>query len=412
MTTGAGVLADKSFVTLRTVLICANGEVRRDMTAALARIPELEIVREFGEHPSADETLRTIRARSVNLLLLDVDDFDQAKVLAATVDDLVPGLPIVTFSGQDALDLLPRLMPLGVRNHLTVPVGDAALVEAVQAARRRLQTHPMAGIRLSDLYTFLPAKPGTGASTIALSTSCALAEQMGARTLLLDGDLAAGAIQFLLKLGHSASFVDAMSYAGNLDEDLWSQMVGHWGKLEVLHAGRLDAPPDMELGGLEQVLRVARAQYEVICVDLPSNLDRLSLALMRESRRIFLVTTPEVVPLYLASARLRRLMELGLGERVSLLLNRKTIRKLGNDQVAATVGIPVAYQFPNDYKGVQTAILEAVPVIGDTELGRSIMGLARSLAPHLQAKEAPQPRKFLEFFRVPHTGEEEPAIHD
>ena len=78
-------------------------------------------------------------------------------------------------------------------------------------------------------------------------------------------------------------------------------MVGHWGRLEVLHAGRLDPPQEMDLEGLQRVLTAARAQYEVICADLASSMDLFSVALMRESRRIFLVTTPEVVPLYLAA---------------------------------------------------------------------------------------------------------------
>ena len=402
---------------LRTLLICANDQVRRELAALLSRIPELEVVRELAQHPSPDELLRAIRVRGVNLVLLDVDDFDRARVLAASVDDLMPGLPIVTLGSQDGLDLLPQLMHLGVRDHLTLPVQAAALSDAVESARRRLLTHPLPRVRLADLYTFLPAKPGVGATTIALSTSCALAEEAGARTLLLDCDLAAGAIQFLLKLGQSASMVDAVNHAGSLDEDLWSHMVGHWGKLEVLHAGRLDPPPEMDSEGLQRVLTAARTQYEVICADLPSSLDSFSLALMKESRRIFLVTTPEVVPLYLAASRLRRLTELGLGERVSLLLNRKFSSKLGDDQVAAMVGIPVTHRFTNDYRGVQSSILDAAPVAHDTDLGQSILNLAHALAPELDGKASgTKPdhphRSFLEFFHTPHINEEELAMRD
>jgi hypothetical protein len=54
--------------------------------------------------------------------------------------------------------------------------------------------------------------------------------------------------------------------------------------------------------------------------------------------------------------------------------------------VAQLAGIPVAYQFSNDYRGVQGAILEGVPVPQRSSLGQSIMALARSLA--------------LEFFHI------------
>ena len=153
------------------------------------------------QHPSPDELMRTIRVRGVNLVLLDVDDFERTKVLTAHLDDVVPGLPIITFGSKDGMDLLPRLMHLGVRDHFQLPVQAAALTDAVECARRRLQTHPLARVKLSDLYTFLPAKPGVGTSTIALSTSCALAEEIGARTLLLDCDLGAGAIQIPAQTG-------------------------------------------------------------------------------------------------------------------------------------------------------------------------------------------------------------------
>jgi MinD-like ATPase involved in chromosome partitioning or flagellar assembly len=226
--------------------------------------------------------------------------------------------------------------------------------------------------------------------------------ELGTRTLLLDCDLAAGTIKFLLKLGNSASIIDTLSHAENLDEDLWLQMVGTREKLDVLHAGELTPPPVIDLTSLQTVLSIARSQYEVICADLPSSLDQLSVALMRESRRIFVVTTPEVVPLHLAGKRVSALQKLGLGDRISVLLNRKTGRKggLGDAEVANLVGLPVAITFSNDYPGVETAILKASPVSRDSELGESILNLAHSLTQHVGPTESPKRRKFLEFFHI------------
>ena len=66
--------------------------------------------------------------------------------------------------------------------------------------------------------------------------------------------------------------MDALAHASNLDEDLWSQMVGRWHKLDVLHAGELAPAPTVDLPGLQSVLSLARSQYEVICADLPSSM--------------------------------------------------------------------------------------------------------------------------------------------
>jgi Flp pilus assembly CpaE family ATPase len=230
----------------------------------------------------------------------------------------------------------------------------------------------------------------------------------------MDCDLAAGAIKFLLKLGNSGSILDAIGHAGSLDEDLWSQLVGKWNKLEVLHAGELNPPPSVDLPSLHAVLSMARSQYEVICADLASSLDQFSVDLIRESRRVFVVTTPEVVPLHLASQRIRALENFGLGDKVSLLLNRKSNLSgaIPDAEVCRSVGLPLAFTFSNDYVGVERAILNGSPVSHESELGHSILNLAQSLTPHLlKPTETSKPRRFLEFFHVPRIEEPDTVWH-
>ena len=120
--------------------------------------PESELVRELAQLPSTDELMRAIRVRNANLLLLDVSDFERAKVLAGAVDDLLPGLPTITFDGQDGARLAPEAYAHGrARSFDSLPVTPDTPADALESARRRLQTHPLARVKLSDLYTFLPA---------------------------------------------------------------------------------------------------------------------------------------------------------------------------------------------------------------------------------------------------------------
>jgi Flp pilus assembly CpaE family ATPase len=201
--------------------------------------------------------------------------------------------------------------------------------------------------------------------------------------------------------------MDAIAHGTTLDEDLWSQMLGRWDKLDVLHAGELRPPRSVDLAGLHGVLAMARSQYQVICADLPSSLDEFSIDLMRESCKVFIVTTPEIVPLYLAGQRVQSLKELGLGDKMCLLLNRKSGRRgdVSDTDVARAVGLPVSFTFSNDYLAVEKAIFQASPVSHDTKLAQSILNLARSLAPSLEPKESHKGRKFLEFFHVPRLAE-------
>jgi Flp pilus assembly CpaE family ATPase len=185
-------------------------------------------------------------------------------------------------------------------------------------------------------------------------------------------------------------------------------MIGKWEKLDVLHAGELTPPADIEFSSLQRVLATARSQYEVICADLGSSLDPFSLDFMRESRRIFVVATPEIVPIHFAVERIRSLEKLGLADRARLLVNRKSGRRgaFEDEEVARLVGLPITFSFSNDYAGVEKSILDGSPVARDSGLGQSVLNLAHSLAPHAEVKEPSKRRKFLEFFHVPSNLEE------
>lgn len=385
---------------LRTILISPNEQLNVELATALAGVPEIEVVRVFTTYPSVDDLLRTVRHRKPDFLFVCIEDLPWVEALATHIDDLMPGLPMIALCYRLQPDVMPTLMRLAVRECLAFPITHARLAEVVVSIQHRLRKHQPPSAKPADLYTFLPAKPGVGCTTIAVSASCALADDFGARALLVDCDLSAGAIKFLLKLGNTSSVVDAIAQAERLDEDRWSQLVEKWDSLDVLHAGELNPPASVDLESLHVVLSVARTQYTVICADLASSLDRFSLELMRESRRIFVVTTPEVVPLHFAGNRIRSLARLGLSGNINLLVNRKPGRGmgLGDAEVARIVGLPVAFTFSNDYNGVEKAILRGSPVARSSDLGHGILNLARSLTPHLKLKETSKHRRFLDFF--------------
>jgi Flp pilus assembly CpaE family ATPase len=402
---------------MRAIVAVAGQALNHDLTTALAEFREIEVVRQISPLPEPDDLLRIIRARKPDFVFLSTEDFPKFQALATLIDDRMPGLPVIGVAGEaSSIELIPKLMRLGVRELLTSPVTREKLGEAIGSIAQQLAKHPAPVVRLGDLYAFFPAKPGVGSSTISVSTSCALADELHVRTLLLDCDLMAGVTKFLLKLGTSSSIVNALEHADTLDEDLWSQMVGHWDGLEVLHAGELAPPATLTSASLEVVLGFARGLYDTICADLASSLDSFTVQIMHEARRIFMVTTPELVPLYLAADRLKHLKDLGLADKVSLLLNRKNPahRGLSDTEASQLVGLPIAYRFSNDYPGVQDAILDGVPVSHGSSLGQSILALARSLAPAISRQDAPpaHQRKFLEFFHVTSARDHETVWRD
>ena len=65
-----------------------------------------------------------------------------------------------------------------------------------------LARKPLAFTATDDVFSFLPAKPGDGTSTVALNVSHAIARKSQTRTLIANFDLNLGMVSFLLKISN------------------------------------------------------------------------------------------------------------------------------------------------------------------------------------------------------------------
>ena len=194
--------------------------------------------------------------------------------------------------------------------------------------------------------------------------------------------------------------LEALAHADTMDEQLWQQLVTKASGIDILHGGI--SKPDVRIEALkvQTLLEFARRNYGAICADLSGNLEKYSLEVMHESKRIFLVCTPEIVAVHLAREKMQYLQSLDLGNRVSILLNRCTKRsELGAEQVEEIVGAPVLRSFPNDYVRVGNAIRDGKTIDGNSELGRQCAGLAAALLSK-EAQTAEKKKRFVEYFTL------------
>ncbi|MEO8130770.1 MAG: hypothetical protein ABI822_26975, partial [Bryobacteraceae bacterium] len=152
---------------------------------------------------------------------------------------------------------------------------------------------------------------------------------------------------------------------------------------------------------MRNLLQFIRRNYRVICADLSGNLERYSTELMHESKRIFLVCTPEIPSLHLAKEKYQYLQSLGLGERVSVLLNRCHKRPvISASQIENLLGLPIQMTFPNDYQGVTRALSDGRPIDLASELGRQCNALAESMLNYKTESVGEPKKRFIEFFSL------------
>ena len=207
----------------------------------------------------------------------------------------------------------------------------------------------------------------------------------------------------MLKLDNKNSLLDAVERADEMDDRLWSQMVTEVDGMDVLHAGGVRPNIRIEPSQIRQLVGFARRHYQVLCFDLSGNLEKYSIELMHECKRIMLVCTPEIPSLHLTREKLAFLRECDLADRVSIILNRAHKKALFTpEQVEELLGRPVARTFPNDYHGINQAAADGTVVAEASPLGKGTNEFAESLLELEQPKLRGEKRRFLDhFFTAP-----------
>ncbi len=348
---------------LRSVIICPDRELSKSLESSLSGISNIGVLRTIDRYPALLELTRFVRAHAPQLVFLSLESLAQAQATFAAFESAAPGTQIVAIHKSYDPELLLEIMRAGMREFVALPFDRDALLATLARVTENLKKRPVQLETTDLLYSFLPSKAGAGTSTIALNAAVALSKISNTPTFLGDFDLGSGMIRFMLKLTNSYSVVDAAERSADFDENFWPQLVTGVGSLDILHAGKLNPNFRLEPVQMRRLIDFARRNYKVICADLSGNLEKYSIEIMHESKRIFLVCTPEIPSLHLAREKYQYLRTLDLGDRVAVLLNRSQKRNvLTPAQIEELLGLPIHMTFPNDYPCVHRALDEGTPL--------------------------------------------------
>jgi pilus assembly protein CpaE len=387
---------------LRGMIICPDAELNQRLEALLNELGFVSVTRTLERYPSSLELLRFVRAHAPHLIFVSTESTAKAIEIAREVEKNTPGIQIVAISRFCDPQILLEVMRAGIREFVSLPFDRQAVLDTLRRISDAIEQKPPAILATNQVFTFLPSKAGVGTSTIALNTAVAMSRLANAAVLLSDFDLNSGMLRFMLKLENTYSVTDAAEHSLEMDENMWPTMVTSLEKLDVLHAGKLNPDFRIEPTQIRHLMEFMRRNYSALCFDLSGNLERYSLEIMHESKRIFLVCTPEIPSLHLAREKLVYLKQLDLADRVSVLLNRCQKRPLITPtQIEELVGAPVYMTFPNDYQGVQRALTAGRWVESNTELGKQFNTLVQSMFDTKGPAPVETKKRFIEFFSVP-----------
>jgi pilus assembly protein CpaE len=383
------------------MIVSPDRELTSDLHRVLANTGEVSIVRMLDQYPDLVELSRVLRSHAPQVMFVTLDSPSNVTRLATHVEQVTPGVQIVAVGRSANPQSLIEAMRAGIREFLASPLERHVVLECMRRLKENLSRRPIEVQQSDLLYSFLPAKPGVGATTLAINSTLAATRHDDTTGLLMDFDLNSGMTRFMLKLNSTYSILDAAQHAAAMDENLWPQIATKFGKMDVVHAGTPNPEVRVQDLQIQHLLDFSRRNYKVVSVDLSGNLEKYSLEIMHESRWIFLVCTPEVASLHLAREKLQYLQRMDLTDRVRLLLNRYSKRSpIVPSEVEQVVGAPVMMPCPNDYARVANAITNGSTVDPKSELGIAYDDLAGRMVQRQSPKHAEPTRRFVDYFNI------------
>ncbi len=388
---------------MRIALIGPEHEFSSDLAPYLKNSRGQDAIKLLPGYPTDKELERFVRASFPRLIFVSMTEPKKAEYIARWVRQFAPGTQLIGVAQDCGHEALRCALRSGMIECLSMPLDLTQLNEALILAEKNLKDSPEDLPNRGKVISFLPAKPGVGASTVALNTSLAMARRSEGRVLLADFDLNLGLQGFMLKLDRVHSAQEAGEHAHHLDADIWEALVVAKGNLDVLGSGYSAPGQRMETGSARDLLSFWRRNYQVVCADHSGNMERYSIELLMDSEEILLVTTAEIAPLHLARTKMNLLREYGLSEKVSLVVNRVSRRDtMTKEDIETTVGIPVAMQIPNDYARVEAALRKGSQVDVESPLGKRYEALGHTLLQGGSRHEDVEKRKnrFMKLFAL------------
>jgi pilus assembly protein CpaE len=335
------------------------------------------IYRTMHAFPSPHELSCLLKAFNPDIVFVDLGQREDALWLIRGIRGIRPHTATIGFawSCEDwQAQHYARLTEVAVM--LPSPLTGAMFRRALDVAVGQVRT----GLN-DNLLVFLPAKAGSGSSTIALHVAGCLANERHGSVLLIDADFRSGLIAELLKVSVQYSLVDALQNASSLDGTLWNAITVKADDLEVLASGRAEKARAFTWAEYRHLLDFALARYQSVVVDLPEAVDEATVEVVRRARNVFIVCTAELPSLLLTRRRQQELRNSGVPrERVKIILNRWNPRDVTLEDVEQFLEEPPAVVFQNDYQAIHGAIVEGRLLRPKSELGKSFAGFAHQIA--------------------------------
>lgn len=312
------------------------------------------------------------------VLVLDLRDQPQFPPALSMLKQQHPATPVLLVVSK----LDPAVMLEAMRAGVNECIVDPVTLPELDAAIKRLKKS-LASTARGDVFAFIGAKGGVGATTVAVNIATALAKSSSDSVLLVDLNLASGDAAVFLGDEPRFSVVDALENTHRLDAAFFNGLVvRNKSGLELLGASGRPMTGTLDAARLRAVLDFANMTRRYTVLDVPRS-DATVLDCLEVATKIVLVANQELATVRSATRMAAFLRQRYGQHRLHLVVTRTDRRaEIGHEDVQRTVGIDVHHTFPSDYRLALEAMNKGRPVVLDksSPLAAAFAAFARELA--------------------------------
>jgi pilus assembly protein CpaE len=293
---------------------------------------------------------------------------------------------LVVLSTLDGARLL-EAMRAGVSECLPHPVLEPELRTAIA----RIQASRPAA-KKGEVYAFIGAKGGVGATTIAVNVAATLAKAAPGGALLADLHMTYGDAAVFLGIEPRFSIADAFQNLHRLDAAVLKGLVTDAPSgVQLLASSERPVAALPDAAQVRSLIDLAATQYAHLVLDVPRTSPAV-LDALEAAGTIVLVINQELSTVR-SAARLSSTLQQRYGrDRLQLIVNRFDERaEITQRDVERVTGLAVKHMLPNQYVAVAGSQSAGRPLVLEpgSKLGGSLKAFTRVIAglPEPEARE-------------------------
>jgi pilus assembly protein CpaE len=384
----------------RVVVVTADAEFDASVRATFGASSAIDLTVVTGSVVTQSDSLAVGEA-TVVVVDLDAGSAEEVAALARLMARIGAWPPVVAVTQSFDAGVARTLMQMRVADFLVKPV---APVELVRACARVAQS-PAGTEKATEaqIYTFLPAVGGAGATTLAVQTALILLNSGGPRvkppTCLVDLDFQHGTVADYLDLEPRLNLAEIEPRPDRLDRQLLEVMLSyHASGLAVVAAPNRPAEmrsfdPDV----VTRLLDLVSSNFDYVVFDMPRTWFSWTDSVLLGSNKLFVVSETTVPGLRLGKQLVAAITErLGEGPNPQVIVNRFQQHMFGAGlrlrDLEQVLGDAFTAVIPNDYALVREAIDRGVP-LDEVKAGNKITAQLKKLVleslPKSDAKPVP-----------------------